>query len=89
MINLAIIQITKRDGVNEDWNKDKLLNSITHAGVSPQEVESVANLTEAWVEKNSQSGPIKSTDIRAKVIDILRAVDPKAAGAFETYKKPV
>lgn len=85
---MTIIQVLKRDGAQQDWNKSKLLNSVTQAGVTPQEAESVSSLIEIWAERSTAGQPLKSADIRAKVLDILRVVDPKAAGAFETYKKP-
>ena len=49
--------------------------------------EAVATAVEKWVEKNSGKGEIDSIEIRDKVIEVLKEVDPVAAENFMVYKK--
>lgn len=68
--------------------RSKLLASMTKAGASQEEAEAVANQIEAWMEGMEGAGPIKTEDIRAKVLEYLGSSNPTAAEAYRKYKKP-
>lgn len=84
---MAALQVQKREGGVEDWNFDKVLASITKAGVLLEEAKHTAYLVEAWAQKNAQNGIISFSEIRDKVTQFLRVIDPVIADAYESYKK--
>ncbi len=81
------VKINKRDGSYEEWNYDKVLAAIGKSMVPIKTAEAVATSVEKWVEKNSGKGEIDSIEIRDKVIEVLKEVDPVAAENFMVYKK--
>lgn len=84
---MANLQVVKREGGQEDWSMDKLLTSITKSGVNMEEAKQVAALVESWAQRSAANGQISWTQIRDKVIQFLKVVDPIAASAYESYKK--
>ncbi len=81
------VKIKKRDDTYEDWNYDKILAAIGKSMVPLKKAETVASSVEKWVEKNSKKGEISSTEVRDKVVEILKEIDPVAAENFLVYKK--
>ena len=84
---MANLQVVKREGGQEDWSMDKLVTSITKSGVELEEAKQVAALVESWALRSSANGQISWSQIRDKVTQFLRVVDPVAASAYESYKK--
>jgi hypothetical protein len=80
-------KVRKRGGGVEPWNIDKTINSVAVAGVSMNEARYVAGLVEEWADKNSESGIVSSSEIRNKVTELLKVVDPVAHDTYVAYKK--
>lgn len=81
------IQIRKRDGRLEPYQRKKLVKSMTAAGASPQVAGSIASEIEQWMPKVAIEGVVQSSTIREKVLQLLKPQDLKSALAFEQYKK--
>lgn len=81
------IKIKKRDGSYEEWSYDKILAAIGKSMVPLKKAEAVATSVEKWVEKNSGKGEINSTEVRDKVVEVLKEIDPVAAENFMVFKK--
>ncbi len=81
------MRVEKRDGRLEDFDRNKISGGVVKAGAPAEVAASVAVLVESWAQKAAENETIKSSDIRNKVIELLRLVDREAANAFETYKK--
>lgn len=81
------IKVEKKDGRVEDYDRSKIVAGVVHAGGSPAEAEGIATQIEAWLQTKTSPEPVKSNDIRARVIDLLRPVNEEAAQSYETYKK--
>ncbi len=80
-------KVRKRDGDLEKFEREKVIKSITSAGASPAEAESIASEIEKWIQKTSTNETVQSSSIRKKVLELLRPQNPKAALDFEQYKK--
>ena len=83
------IKVQKKDGRLEDFDRSKVSNGVVKSGASLDQAESIANQTETWAQGAAVNGVISSGDIRAKVLELLRAVNPESATRYETYQKPV
>lgn len=83
----AVIKVQKKDGTFQDWDKNKVLNSVAQVGLSPVETDAVSSLIESWVIKNATGDVIRSEDVKAKVIELLTVINPSASQAFAAYKK--
>lgn len=81
------IKVEKKDGRMEDFDRNKVSGGIVKSGASPTEAESITNQIETWVQSAAVNGVIKSSAIRTKVLELLRAVNSKVAASFEAYKK--
>jgi transcriptional regulator NrdR family protein len=81
------VKVRKADGSVEPWNYDKVLNSVAKAGVALSVAENVILILEAWARNVSKEGIVNSSDVRDKIIEVLRGVDPIAADAYQVYKK--
>ena len=81
------IKVEKKDGRLEDFDRNKVSGSVVKSGASPEKAESIATQIETWAQSAAMDGVIKSSDIKTKVLELLRSVNPEAAASFETYKK--
>ena len=77
--------VEKKDGGTEPFTRSKILTSVSNAGASPEHADQVADGVETWAQ--SQGGTVKATDIRVKVLELLRPLNAQAAEAYENYKK--
>jgi len=82
------VKVQKKDGSLEDFDRNKVFNGVVKSGATPQQAEEVTKQVEAWLPSAAVGGVINSMAIRSKVLEVLRALNPVAAGAFEAYKKP-
>ncbi|OGM23147.1 hypothetical protein A2961_02075 [Candidatus Woesebacteria bacterium RIFCSPLOWO2_01_FULL_39_21] len=78
--------VVKRDGTNEEFDRNKVFNSIVGATGTPEEAEKITSGIESWV--NNSMEPIKTLDIRSRVAAALKGTNPTAAQLYETYEKP-
>lgn len=82
------LQIQKKDGRLEAFDRTKILSGIIKSGALAEEAESIATQIETWAQDAAQNGMIGVLEIRGKVLEILRSVNPEAAASFEGYQKP-
>lgn len=82
------IKVKKKDGRFEDFDRNKVLGGIIKSGASPEQGEMITSQVKTWMPGAAVNGLIRSSEIRAKVLELLRPVNPRAAATFETYKKP-
>lgn len=78
----------KKDGMLEDFDRNKIVNGVVKAGAAAEEAEKVASAIEAWLPA-AAANMVKSQDVRTKVLEVLGTVNPVAAAGFEAYQKPV
>lgn len=81
------VKVQKKDGRLEDFNRDKVSGGIVKSGASPEEAENIAVQIETWAQGAAVNGVVKSSDIRVKVLELLRPINSAAAATFEAYKK--
>ena len=82
-------KVQKKDGVQEDFDRNKIVNGVASAGGSAEDTEKVATEIEAWLPSVAQNNVVKSVDIRTKGLEVLKTVNPKVAAKFEAFKKTV
>jgi len=75
-----MVKVKKR---NEDFVKAKLKASVKKAGAKDEHATRVADVVAGKVKEGTETYLI-----RQWVITELTPLDPKAAKAYETYKKP-
>jgi len=80
------LQIKKRDGVLELFSLDKLIASITKAGVNAGEASKIAKEVKEWIFQSGKK-EIESVDIRDKVIELLAINFPAEADSYKTFLK--
>ena len=80
-------KVNKRSGGFEDWNKEKIINSATKAGVTLKSAVAISEILEEWASENAQDGVILSAEIKDKLIEVLKLINPIAAETYATYKK--
>ena len=81
-----MLQIQKKDGSSQDYDRRKLLTSLIRAQATPEQAMRVATDIESWlVSLNVQV--VKSEEIKARIVEDLNKVNPDAAHAYEVYKK--
>ena len=81
------IQVRKKDGQLEPFDRSKLINGLVKSGASTGEAESIANQVEAWAPGSATDGAVNSSDIKAKLLELLETANPEAATSFRAYKK--
>lgn len=80
-------KVKKKDGSLQDFDRNKVFNSVMRAGGTREEAEKVASEVESWLPSVAVNGEVDSQTIRAKVIEVLKVVNPTVAGDYETHKK--
>ena len=75
-----MVEVKKR---SEGFDKAKLKVSVKKAGAKDEHATKVADNIASKVKEG-----MTTFEIRQWVITELRPLDPKAAKAYETYKKP-
>jgi len=81
------MKIQKKDGRLEEFDRNKLKQSILAAGANENEVESIITQVEAWAPSMVVNDAVHSQVIRAKVIELLKTANPTAAKTYEEYRK--
>jgi transcriptional regulator NrdR family protein len=82
------IKVKKKDGRIEAFDRNKIINGLVKSGALPDEANKVVAGVEAWAPTVAVEGVIGTMEIRGKVIELLRAVNPQAAADYESYRKP-
>ncbi len=78
-----MVKVKKRAGATQDFDKAKLKASLNKAGAKEEHATKVANK----VADKAKEG-MTTIEIRRLCITELRPLDPKAAKAYEAFKKP-
>jgi len=81
------MSVLKRNGTTQDWDYEKVHQSIINAGASVEEADAIAKLIEIWAHKFAENEVVKSVDIKAKIIEIMKAVNSAFTQAYEEYQK--
>lgn len=82
-----MFKVIKKDGTEQDFDRGKILNGVIKSGGTPETAEAVAMAVELWLPGKVVEEKISYTELKAKVVETLRSLDPKAADAFEAYTK--
>jgi len=82
------LQVEKKNGQLQPFDKSKIAAGLIRSGTSVEEAENVASQVEAWAQTSAVNGVIKSLDLRAKILEVLKTVNEAVAIAFENYQKP-
>ena len=85
---IKLIKVQKKDGTVEDFDRNKILNGLLKSGSAPEEAENLTAQVESWVAGVAVNETVNSGDIRTKVLELLKTVNPTVASNFETYQKP-
>ena len=83
------IKVQKKDGRLEDFDRSKMARGILKSGATTEQAENIAAQVETWAQTASVNGVVGALEIRTKVLEVLRSVNPEAAAAFEAYRKAV
>ena len=81
------LKVQKKDGRVEDFDIDKIKNGIMASGATEVQVQNVAAEIESWASTHSINGIVRTPDLKAKLLEILSGVNPKAKANFESFKK--
>jgi hypothetical protein len=82
------LKVEKRDGQLEDFAFTKVVGSVLMAGATPEQAKDIAKQVAVWAGTAAVEGKVKTTDIRTKVLELLKPVNQEAANAYESYVKP-
>ena len=80
------IQVIKRDGSLEDFEKDKIERVTKAAGLSQKQAKELALKIEKWA-KSSGRKKITTLQIRDEVVPELKKLNKFAYNAFVWYQK--
>lgn len=81
------INVKKRDGNIEPWSYDKVLAALTKAGVPLVNAEELASRVQEWAKTASPDGTVESTQVRDKLLELMKIEYPVEADNFQAYKK--
>ncbi len=82
-----MFKVIKKDGTEQDFDRGKIINGVIKSGGTPETAEAVAAAVELWLPGKVVEEKISYLDLKTKVIETLRSLDPKAADSFEAYTK--
>jgi transcriptional regulator NrdR family protein len=69
-------KVKKNDGMAEDFDKNKILSGCMKSGATVVEAEQVATGVETWLPTVATNGVVASMDIKLKVIELLKGINP-------------
>ena len=81
------LKIKKRDASLEDFSMDKLIASLTKAGLDIKDAEVVAQDIVGWITMNAVDNVVTSVDLRDAIIKRLSNEFPAEADSYSIYKK--
>lgn len=82
-----MFKVQKKDGSLQDYDKAKIISGLVRSSTTPEEAEKIVVEVEAWLPTVAVEGIVSSLDIRNKVLEILRTVNPTAVANFENYQR--
>jgi len=84
-----LFKVQKKDGTIQDFDRNKMLSGMTKSGASLEEAEKVTAQIEGMLAGMAVDGVVQTVQLREKVLEVLKTVNPTAAATFENYQKPV
>ena len=87
MADVNDLKVEKKDGSMVAFELDKVKTSVMNAGADPNQADQVTQEVANWV-RSEASGVVKTSDIRMKVIELLKGLNPDAAKSYESYVTP-
>jgi transcriptional regulator NrdR family protein len=78
-----LVKVKKRSAVPQEFDKAKLKTSLKKAGTKEEHATKVADKVAGKVKEGTTTVEIKEWSITE-----LKPMDPKAAKAYQGYKKP-
>jgi transcriptional regulator NrdR family protein len=78
-----LVKVKKRSAIMQDFDKAKLKTSLKKAGTKEEHATKVADKVAGKVKEGTTTVEIKEWSITE-----LKPLDPKAAKAYQGYKKP-
>lgn len=81
------MQVKKRDGRLEDFDRNKLKNSFIAAGVADEQAEGLTAEVETWATATAQEDVIESQAIWEKVVEILESTAPEVAASYRAHRE--
>lgn len=82
------MKVSKRDGSLQEFDRNKLKQSIIDAGTEQYLAEDVCKEIEGWIEE-STAEQISSEQIRNKAIEVLNDTDPVTAENYRSYRESI
>jgi transcriptional regulator NrdR family protein len=87
VVEMDGLKVRKRNGGLQDFDRQKIANSIAKAGGLLEQAEDIAVQVENWAQGTAVDNVIASSAIRTKVLELLRISNPEAAEGYEQYRK--
>lgn len=81
------IKVLKRDGTLEDFDRNKVSGGLVGAGLTSEDAETIAEEVESWAQETAVEEIVKASDVKIKVLELLRLKDHYIANRFENYHK--
>ncbi len=78
--------VIKRDATEEEFDQDKIARVVTAAGLKPSEGFQLATKMATWVQSLNKP-KITTYEVREKVIEELKKINPIVADLFTQYEK--
>ena len=80
------IQVIKRDGTLEEFEKEKIERVVAAAGLADDQAKNLANKIAAWLESAGKQ-QVTTLQIRNRVVSELQKINQFAYNAFVWYGK--
>jgi len=78
--------VQKRNGIKENWNRHKMVTSLTSAGLPKIEAELITSLIYESL-KTKGVYEVESSVLRSKIITLLHCLESNCVDAFEYFSK--
>ena len=79
-------KVQKQDGSVTDFDSKKMLLSLVRAGVAPDQAERILDNIRSWFYSLDMEF-VKSSDIRQRIVDLLKKINPQAARGYKMFRK--
>ncbi|QQS38366.1 hypothetical protein IPM62_03155 [Candidatus Woesebacteria bacterium] len=83
-----MLQVIKRNSTIQNWDRQKMVTSMTNAGVTKVIAELITSLVYENV-RDTGCQHISSATIRKMIIDVLRSVNNRSADVYEHFSKEI
>ena len=77
-----MVKVVKKDGSTEDFQGEKIVRACEGCGTTREDADMIAS----EIEKEVYDG-IKTSEIRDKILEKLRAIDPDLEIAWIEYER--